>query len=1014
MNAVKIIAHITLVLAIFAPAQAYAQNVKMRTGAHDEYSRLVVDWPEKALGTLKQNAQTLTISFDKAADPTDENVNTAKARNINSIEVTNKDPLTISVKMPGDNRYRSFYAGDRYVLDIYNLEGSQPLKTAAKPEPEPEPEPEPKPKSKPGEKPQPVSDTKTQPAAESVKEPTAEKKPTPKPLKEVVKQAKSATVEPVEVQTLTTEDNTPQPDFATLENPGLNRANLIALSSSKTFGLAVFERGDQIYIINDDPDLLISPKITGPDAKDLAPVMTTDLDNAKIFKAQNLLGSYLRTQGGGLLWKVIIAGTKTKEKPVEPKRIGTLEGKLHSGKLFFAFQEPSKLIEIEDPITGGMIKIVTSKTSKDFTGEHRSFPEFDILASAAGIAILPRVDDLQVTIKEAGVEISRPNGLAVLTQDRIERNESVKQASANTDSKNTKRIFDFKNWQLGGLDALRENQNILLSNAAQLPASERDSALMTLAKMFLSNGMGAESLGFLQMIENYTPEIANTAEFRAIRGAAKTLDYKTEDAFNDMAIKELDEFEEIGFWKAVALADIGDWQQAIDVMPKSASLLYEYPERILNRIGPTAAEVALRAGNTDLANDILSIIEEKYDTLNEQQVAAVNYLKGEKFRQLKEIENTKQYWQPLVVGKDDLYRAKAGLALARLQIDEGEIKPEDAVNMLERLRYSWRGDQLEAQIGYWLGRTYFEAGEFLKGLNLMREAATVAAGTSLGARITNEMTDLFTQLYLSDTLDKVSPLDAVALYEQFSEIVPGGETGDKIVERLADRLTAADLLGRAGDLLSYQLTHRLNGLEAYNVAVKLAAIQLLDNNASEALKTIDIAQNKFNILPENQQTPDKIQEMTLLRARALSRNGRPDQGIKMLEDLNSNPATNRLRADIAWIAGYWDDAASALGDVIIDQNISLTRPLNESHTSLILQRAISLNLATDRIGLANMREKYSDAMKQTDKARIFEVITRPRQSAALADRETLMGIVSEVDLFSDFLESYKTVGTPSN
>ena len=61
-----------------------------------------------------------------------------------------------------------------------------------------------------------------------------------------------------------------------------------------------------------------------------------------------------------------------------------------------------------------------------------------------------------------------------------------------------------------------------------------------------------------------------------------------------------------------------------------------------------------------------------------------------------------------------------------------------------------------------------------------------------------------------------------------------------------------------------------------------------------------------------------------------------------------------------------------------------------------------------------MREKYSDAMSQTDKARIFEVITRPRQSAALADRETLMGIVSEVDLFSDFLESYKEVGTPSN
>ncbi|MFK7840428.1 MAG: hypothetical protein AB8B83_08895 [Bdellovibrionales bacterium] len=296
----------------------------------------------------------------------------------------------------------------------------------------------------------------------------------------------------------------------------------------------------------------------------------------------------------------------------------------------------------------------------------------------------------------------------------------------------------------------------------------------------------------------------------------------------------------------------------------------------------------------------------------------------------------------------------------------------------------------------------------------MRESATVAAGTSLGTRITNEMTDIVTALYMEDTLDEVSPLDAVTLYEQFTEILPGGDAGDRIVERLADRLTKADLLTRASKLLDYQLNHRLKGIDAYNVAIKLSAIQLLDDEASTALKTLDIAQARYEELTEDLQTPDKIQNLRLLRARALSRNGRPDQAIELLEGMDKNATTNRLRADIAWTAGYWDDAASALGDVIIDQNISLTRPLNDENTTLILHRAISLNLASDRIALANMREKYTDAMAQTDKSRIFEVITRPRQSAALADRETLLDIVSEVDLFSDFLESYRTVSSPTN
>ena len=53
-----------------------------------------------------------------------------------------------------------------------------------------------------------------------------------------------------------------------------------------------------------------------------------------------------------------------------------------------------------------------------------------------------------------------------------------------------------------------------------------------------------------------------------------------------------------------------------------------------------------------------------------------------------------------------------------------------------------------------------------------------------------------------------------------------------------------------------------------------------------------------------------------------------------------------------------------------------------------------------------MREKYSVLMNQTSKARIFEVITRPRQNVKLADRETLLSSVSEVELFKDFIDSY--------
>jgi hypothetical protein len=48
-------------------------------------------------------------------------------------------------------------------------------------------------------------------------------------------------------------------------------------------------------------------------------------------------------------------------------------------------------------------------------------------------------------------------------------------------------------------------------------------------------------------------------------------------------------------------------------------------------------------------------------------------------------------------------------------------------------------------------------------------------------------------------------------------------------------------------------------------------------------------------------------------------------------------------------------------------------------------------------------------MSQTNKTRLFDVVTRPRQNAGLADRETLLNSVSEVDLFKNFLDSYSGV-----
>ena len=974
---------------------AQPADVQIRSGSHEDYSRLVFDWPTKpAFNVTSPSPGTLEITFNSEANLNVGQGSIEPVSNILGVEVLSQSPAKVKVTIPEGSRHRSFFAGSKMVLDVYNPPGGAlpkknlSVENAATPQ---APAP-----STPKAQPQQAEPSDTASTVDATAMPDPD---------ELADAGNSERRTAAEVQ-LVQEEEIEQAKVIT--NP-----NLISISSSKSTGLAVFERGDELWIVNDKKDALINPQVSGPNADYFLPLKELDIDKGKAFITKTVARNFIRTQGGGLLWKVIITPREPRSEPVLPERMNVPDNAARGGKIVWPFEEPGQVMMTTDPLTGQPIIIVTAQSSKDFSGRQYSFVDFDVMPSYAGLVIVPKVDDLSVAVKSYGVEISRPAGLAIVSEKIIAENAPVRpKDSAPSDAS---RIFDFANWQLGGVKALADNQNIILSGINELPKNARDEDLMTLAKTNLANAMGAEALGFLDIIESRNEDIANTPEFRAIRGAAHAIDYKTEKAFADLSVDDLQRFEEIGFWKAYALADLGDWQQAIEVLPEKAEPLYDYPDLVQTRVGLVAAEVALRGGDVDMADEILTLIDRHKDDLYPPQKAALSYLQGEAARQKGDYETTMQLWEPLTTGSDDLYRAKAGLALTRLQVDQNELPIGKAIDNLERLRYAWRGDELEAQINYWLGRTYFEGREFVKGLNIMREAAAVAAGTDFGQRITNEMADVFSTLFLTDALDKITPLQAMALYEQFTELVPTGERGDKIVERLADRLTQADILDKAGELLSYQLTHRLDGLEAYNIGAKLAAIRLIDNKPDEAIAALNIAAQKLKELPEEQQTQARTQTIALLRARALSRQGRPDQALVLLNNLDPNPTVNRLRADIAWTAGYWDDAAIALEDVILDQNMSLSRPLDKEDSALIMQRAVALSLSGNRIALANMREKYAGAMAQTDQARVFEVITRPRQSSALADRDTLMGIVSEVDLFSDFLDSYKSTSTePSN
>ncbi len=789
--------------------------------------------------------------------------------------------------------------------------------------------------------------------------------------------------------------------------------HVITVSVTEQVGLAAFVRSGNLWVVLDRPGVVVSPVITGPHPDIFPAFRRVEFTGGVAFvtKLPDNPDLEIYGDGGGLVWKLTVTPEARDAAPVVMQRNFSSDQTPAGVTVFWPLPGATKILEVPDTEAGDTIWVVTVSDAAAVCGTLADTIDFTALRSIVGLAVVAKADNLTIAKSNGGVRASRPQGLTLSPQKDISLRQMrhdveaplpAEQASSSAPGQ-VRRIFDFEKWQMGGLRAVEENQRIL---KAGLDSKDKDGQvqdLLTLAKMNLANDRAQEALGFLTYASDELPAIADAPEYKALHGAAEALAGQYEVALTDLNAPELKPYTELDFWRAYTLGWLGDWQQAHAIVPADESLMFSYPQVLLEKMGIKLAEVALHSGDVKTAGTILGVMEKNRDRFNPGTQAGMDYLEGEMHRQKGEPDKAKDMWLPLSTGKDHLYRAKAGLALTSLQLQKGDITRAQAIDRLEGLRYVWRGDELEARINYMLGKLYLEDRQFLKGFSILKDAAGMSDG-DIAAEINSFMKDNFKTLLMDDKA--IAPLDSALVYEEFPELAPTGDDGDKLAQRLAERLVEADLLPRASTLLQKQVDTRLHGADQARVASRLAAIYLLDKEPAKALPVLDIAQG-FYEKQTDKDLPLLLLRAQLMRARALSQLGRTPEALAMLAKFPPNPEVNSLRADIAWQAGLWDQAAVALQDMILDQGIDPAKPLTQKQADIILNRAVALNLSGNKVALANLHSRYEDAMNKTSRAKLFDVVARPRESALLSDKQTLEAIVSEVDIFKDFLDSYR-------
>ncbi len=447
------------------------------------------------------------------------------------------------------------------------------------------------------------------------------------------------------------------------------------------------------------------------------------------------------------------------------------------------------------------------------------------------------------------------------------------------------------------------------------------------------------------------------------------------------------------------------------------------------------------------------------DMPDSQTTDRIAYLEGLRQLKLGQQEAAFQTWAGLKNSAVEDVRADSQYAVIMEKLRSKQMTQANAIGPLEELRFLSRGGDFEFHLLRSLGEAYLAAGLPRKGLMTLRQAVTNFPNRADIKDVAQEMSDAFAHLYLEGGADALSPMTAVALYDEFRELTPSGAAGDRMIAALADRLVKVDLLDGAAKLLDGQVKHRLSGVDKVRTGTRLAAIYLLDNKpdlAAQALKDSAIA----DPLPD---------DLAALRRRLQSQAdfgaGQTLQALDEIKADDSLPARWQ-RADMLWQLQEWPAAADALGRVIDGEEQVLAQQaaqimarnnvaadpaaalrdmappaaaaavgksaagdanamaqagvaptyadvlakmradaFKSRLAKVVLNRAVALSLANDRTELHKLARDYGKDMEQTNLAHTFAMLTSPGNGLA----ESVTAEMSSIDQINSFVDEYKNL-----
>ncbi len=744
---------------------------------------------------------------------------------------------------------------------------------------------------------------------------------------------------------------------------------------------AVFARSNVVWAVfaaNADLRIDAASLPTGYRAR------TMRVKNATLLRLETPKGLSVSADMDESVWTLRMAPTATRpQRFIKAERRNGENGRARVEAMLVG---AAGIVWFEDPVIGDQLAVVLSYGPSTASPTPRDFVEASLPATAHGIAITPKSDDVQVTLEGERVVISMLAGAQTAPETPL-ANITAGQATANP------AFMDFVAWGAARGEQYIQQRGQLEATAAQSDPSSSagGEAAMNLARFHIGHGQAHEALAILRVAVNDRPELEQDPVLLSMRGAASYMAGRLKDAEDDLTRGPLRSDASAALWRAMVAVQRQDWERAIEHFRTAEKQLFLYPSVRAADFSAAWAEAALHANDFDAARRQanLAVSNGERETKERGQLVLANLkalMDGPAAAWPDFDKLAKTAVEPVAV--------RAELRRLELAVPANRMSANEAATELEILRFRWRGDEVEmATVGI-LADQYMRVGRFRDAL-LLAQSTAMRDTNAPGAReLRIKLAEYFRRLFLNGEADRLDPIQAVALFYEFDDtLMPIGPDGDQMVRKLAQRLVSFDLLEPAGALLQYQVDNRIRGLGKAAVAVDLATIYLWDKRPDKALAALNTTRQPS--LPK----PLAL-ERRLLEAAAYRDLGRFDHVIELVEPLDG-PEAKSLLADAYWRDRKWPEAARIL--------LSMLPPAGQAsdkQADLVFKTAIAARMAKDSAMIAQVRA-YAKALQGNPNKASFDLITAQADvsGASLSEAVRRLADAPRVDAFATALKT---------